>query len=550
MDSLNAAHSYLFDAIEQLQPAAESLTRAATPSRVATAATVVGATWVAHKLYKLFVPPRHLRKYTYPGVWTSIRAFAKGLGYLEQRQILGEAMIQDSLKRGLAQSRDDPPPPVYLLWLYIVVVQNPEDTKLVLTNHETFEKVSFGLGYTDKFLGKNLVFSQKRQRKVVNPAFRRGWATSLFGTPARNLIKKLDEYAATGNVVNPPEWMQRMALDALTLVAFGTNLDSINHPDSPIVVTYNTLIAASVDLSTLLNPFYKWSKAGKRMLGLIEKFDQFLFDMIDAKTAELAAKRAAGLQDDDHDSRNLLEMMIEASEGTDFSREDLRANVVIFFVAGHDTTANALSFAMYLLGLHPEIQERARQEVISIMGDADPTTPAEEMRYPTTEQERSMVYLTCVIKEVLRLFPSVAVLPHRITTAPVTLHDGTRLPAGTRFSADMFSLHRSPAFWGPDANEFKPERFLDSVGPDGQVPMHPGAANIRWTPFGGGQRICVGQQFSLVEQRVVLSMLLLRYTWTVVGDEQALTGMPATMPGTLLHAKGVQVKLVRRGADA
>ncbi|KAJ3369263.1 hypothetical protein GGF31_005363 [Allomyces arbusculus] len=553
MDSLNAAQSYLADMLDRLHPAVESLTRAATPSRVATAVAVIGATWTAHKIYKLFVPPRHLRKYTTPGIWATIRSFSKNMGYLEQREELGEAMVHDALKRGLIKSRDDPPLPAYLIWLighWVVVVQNPEDVKNVLTNHETFEKVLFELGFTDKFMGKNLVVSKtpewKRQRKVVNPAFRRGWATSLFGTPARNLIKKLDEYAATGTVLDPPDWMHRMALDALTLAAFGDNIDSINHPDSPMVATYNALMAETVDVSKLLNPFYKWSKDGKRMLNLIDTFDKFLFDMIDVKTAELAAKRAAGLQDDDHDSRNLLEMMIEASEGTDFSREDLRANTVIFFVAGHDTTANALGFAMYLLGMHTEIQERARQEVISIMGDTDPSTPAEEMRYPTTNEEREMTYLTCIIKEVMRLFPSIAVLPHRITTAPVTLHDGTVLPKDTRVTVDIFSLHRNRAVWGPDADEFKPDRFLDSVGPDGQVPMHPGASNFAWTPFGGGQRICLGQQFSLVEQRVVLSMLLLRYKWTVVGDEKALTGMPATKPGTLLHAKGIQVRLERR----
>ncbi|KNE67722.1 hypothetical protein AMAG_12453 [Allomyces macrogynus ATCC 38327] len=556
MDAINMAQMYLSDVLVCVQPAAKSLARATTPRRVTAAAAVVGVAWAAHAFYTMLVPPRHLRKYTSPGIWTTIRAFAANKGYVEQREVFEEHMLQDALKRGLVKSRDDPPMPVYMIWImgyYLVIVQNPEDVKLILTDHDNFDKIQFGLGYTDRLFGDNIVFSQtaewKQQRKVVNPAFRRGWATSLFGTPARNLVKKLDEYAASGAIMDPAEWTQRMALDALTLAAFGDNIDSINHPNAPIVVMYNTLMAESADLGKLLNPFYKWSKDGKHMLALIEQFDQFIFDMIDTKTAELAAKRAAGLQDGDQDARNLLEMMIEAAEGTDFSREDLRANTVIFFVAGHDTTANALSFAIYLLGMHPEVQERARQEVISIMGDANPSTPAEEMLYPTTNEERSMAYLTCVIKETMRLFPSLAALPHRITTAPVTLHDGTVLPKGTRVTADLYSLHRNRAVWGPGANEFKPERWLFSVGPDGQVPMHPGAANFAWAPFGGGQRICMGQQFSLVEQRVVLAMLLLRYTWTVVGDDKALAGKPEVLPGTLLHPVGVQVKLVRRGVE-
>ncbi|KNE70280.1 hypothetical protein AMAG_14427 [Allomyces macrogynus ATCC 38327] len=530
--------------------------RTSTPlGRIAAALAVIFATWAAIKLYKILVPPRNLRKYPKAGTWTLIRTLAKRMGYLEQHEVLFEAMRDNALERGIIKSRDETPP-VYLTWFFgrwLVVVVNPDDMKLVLTKHDVFEKLPFDVGHTTKFIGQNVAVVQtpewKRQRKVVNPAFRRGWATSLFGLPARQLIKHLDVVATQGAIMDPAGWMQRMTLDALSLAAFGTNVDSLNHPDAPIVETYNTLMVEILDISKLMNPFYKWSKDGRRALALIEAFDQFIFGLIDAKTANIAARKveaqvADGGEDDE--ARDLLEMMVEAAEGTDFSREELRANTIVFFVAGHDTTANALTFAIYLLGMHQAVQDRARQEVIDVMGDMDRGTPADAMPFPTADQERRMTYLSCCIKEVMRLFPSLTIVPQRFTTTAVTLDDGTTLPRDTLVTGDIYSLHRAREVWGPDADVFKPDRFLDSVGHDGQIPMHPAAANFGWTPFGGGQRICLGQQFSLVEQRVVLAMLLLRYTWTVVGDENALKGKPASMPGNLLHAKGIQVRLERR----
>ncbi|KAJ3369479.1 hypothetical protein GGF31_005189 [Allomyces arbusculus] len=552
MDSASAAHAFLADTFDRLMPVVAD---AATPTALATACVVVFATWIGTKLYRMFVPPQHLRKYPHASPIKIIRTVLLRKGYLEQHAILFEAMRDDAIRRGVIKSREETPD-IYIVWhigRWQVIVVNPTDMKNLLTKHETFEKKRFNVGYLFKFMGNNIALAQtpewKRQRKVVNPAFRRGWATSLFGTPARQLIKQLDAIAASGAIMDPADWMQRMTLDALTLSAFGINFDSINNPNAPMVATYNAIMKEVLDVSKVLNPFYKLNKNGKRARDLIDTFDKYIFDMIEVKAAEIAAKRAAGgaVSDaEDNDSRDLLTLMIEAIQGSDFTREDLRANTITVFVGGHDTTANALSFALYLLGMHPEIQEKARQEVIDVVGDIERGTPAEDMPYPTSDQEKLLTFLSCIIKEVMRLYPSVTLVPQRFTTAPATLSDGTSLPVGTLVSGDIYSMHRSKQVWGPDADEFKPDRFLDSVGPDGQVPMHPAAANFGWTPFGGGQRICLGQQFSLVEQRVVLSMLLLRYTWTVVGDENALKGNPGSLPGVLLHSAGLQVKLTRR----
>ncbi|KAJ3366635.1 hypothetical protein GGF32_003279 [Allomyces javanicus] len=396
----------------------------------------------------------------------------------------------------------------------------------------------------------------KHHRKVVNPAFRRGWDTSFFGEPARNLIAELDAATSAGKTIDPADWMQRMTLDGLTLAAFGTSLDAIRHPNGDMVATYNAILKSLSNFRELLHPWYKQSAAGKRVKHDILRFNQFLFDLIDSKTAQLKAQGRLGqanAEDGDNDRRDLLEMMIQAAEGSDFTREDLRSNMAIFFLAGHDTTANELCFAIYLMGLHKDVQSKARAEVIRIMGEdaarRAATCDAAGMVYPTSEQERAFTYLNFVIKETMRLYPSVAKLPRRKTSAPVTLSNGVKLPAGVPVTIDTYALQRDKAVYGPDADKFKPDRWASTVGKDGTVAMHPPAHNYSWAPFGGGQRICIGQQFSLVEQRVVLAMLLLRYEWDVVGNANALNGVPDMIPSDVtLHSKGIEVQLRRRNA--
>ncbi|KAJ3366628.1 hypothetical protein GGF32_003272 [Allomyces javanicus] len=134
------------------------------------------------------------------------------------------------------------------------------------------------------------------------------------------------------------------------------------------------------------------------------------------------------------------------------------------------------------------------------MGDVGPSTPPDMMPFPNVEQEKAMTFLLCCIKEVMGLYLSFTSLQPRFTTADVMLHDGTVLPKDTLINADIYLLHHARNVWGPDANVFNPDRASCSA------------------------------------------CCLLRYKWTVVGNEQALQGMPRTMPGMLMHLVGVEVK--------
>ncbi|ORZ29996.1 cytochrome P450 [Catenaria anguillulae PL171] len=160
-----------------------------------------------------------------------------------------------------------------------------------------------------------------------------------------------------------------------------------------------------------------------------------------------------------------------------------------------------------------------------------------------------MPYLTNILKETLRLYSSVTGVAPRELSRATTLSDGTQLPAGTILTTSVYAVHRDQEYWGEDALEFKPDRWEMPKEAGGATPLHPGAHDFKWVPFGGGQRVCIGQNFSITEQRVVIAMLLLRYEWSVVGDEDALRGQPKTSPGMmsdLIHPVGIQLAAKRR----
>ncbi|KAG7158439.1 Cytochrome P450 4c3-like 3 [Homarus americanus] len=168
--------------------------------------------------------------------------------------------------------------------------------------------------------------------------------------------------------------------------------------------------------------------------------------------------------------------------------EDIRQEVDTFLFAGHDTTASAINWALYLLGHHPEIQARVQEELDGIFGDSD--------RPVTMADLREMKYLENCIKETLRMYPP----QEEQSRTNATVHKYNFLiPAGTTVSVMSYSLHRDPEQF-PDPEKFDPDRFL----PENARKRHPFA----YVPFSAGPRNCIGQKFAMMELKVVLSKIL------------------------------------------
>ena len=187
---------------------------------------------------------------------------------------------------------------------------------------------------------------------------------------------------------------------------------------------------------------------------------------------------------------DLLDMMLGEGPGGEEPLDDtsLLNNFCTLFLAGHDTTATTLSMALNLLALNPAAQDKAREEAKAVVG---------EKKSPSFEDQKQMPYITNVIKETMRMYPPVMVMPPRELTKDVEVK-GKVLKKGTLVTIPSYTLQHDRELW-KDPFKFLPERHEER--------HHPYA----WQSFGAGQRVCLGNNFSLQEQRVFLSTLLLRY---------------------------------------
>jgi len=197
------------------------------------------------------------------------------------------------------------------------------------------------------------------------------------------------------------------------------------------------------------------------------------------------------------DGQDLLSMMIKSSlaevEEARLTDEEVLNDIVIFFFAGHDTTANTLVSTFYFLAKYPEIQEKARHEIFSILGDTG------SVIVPSTEQLKRMVYITGIIKESMRILPTVTRLRRHCATT-TALSGGLTIPANSYVILLTWAIHHNPDIF-PNPEEFVPERFEDVHGKQNQSSL----------AFSSGARMCIGSNFSMVEQRVVMVMLLQKF---------------------------------------
>jgi cytochrome P450 len=169
----------------------------------------------------------------------------------------------------------------------------------------------------------------------------------------------------------------------------------------------------------------------------------------------------------------------------------LRNETLTLLLSGHETTASALSWTLFLLATHPEIERRLRSEVAEVIGDA---------REPSLEDISHLEYTGMVLNEALRLYPPIWVLERRAIAGDVI--GGYHIPAGSTVVVSPFILHRHEAFW-PNPGSFDPERFA--------APQTAGRPTHAYLPFGAGPHQCIGAHFATLEARIILVMLAQRY---------------------------------------
>ncbi|KAI8342363.1 cytochrome P450 [Chlamydoabsidia padenii] len=470
---------------------------------------------VSRLVYRLFYVPKSLRHLPCVNYYSFARSIVKN----EDAVTRVRTVYNLAMKKGNGIFVANFP----VNWT--VYVAEPMAAKAVLMKKDKFTKCidivhELGMGNPIvRFFGvSNVGFVDgdvwKNQRKVMNPAFRKSMPIHMFGDLMQRSFKNIEQ---DGYQVQVGEFFQRITLDAIGIAGFGFNFGAVDDRHSVWNKTYNVIRDGIKNPLLVMFPRFEWLlkhiTPGRAQLDKsVDKINALLMDMAKQKRDQLDGSVDNSVPEHDKD---LLTLMLEAElrgEGTT-SDEELRANLAAFFMAGHETTANTMSFCVYALATHQDIQEKARAEVLCVLGDEP------EDKLPTSDDLRQLTYMEMVLKENLRRYGPASMLLPRISDEDTDLN-GTLIPKNTPIVIEIDALHYNPQVW-KNPEHFDPERFAPNG--ENQTSFNGSA----WLPFSTGHRICIGLNFSMAQQRTLLAMLLRKYTWT----------LPENSP----HKNGIQI---------
>lgn len=314
----------------------------------------------------------------------------------------------------------------------------------------------------------------KRQRRMDQPAFH------------HQQIAGFAEQMTTATATMIQSWRDRELLDVssemarLTYSIVGRTLFSFNTgEDAATVEKAMRVILPHVfgRLGNLVNwPDWLPTPANRRFRRSLAEVDQVVYQII----ARHRLAQANGEPDTD-----LLAMLMrvrDSETGAGLTDTQLRNETITFLLAGHETTANALTWTFYLISRHPEVERRLLAEITTVLGG----------RTPVLADVPKLSYTRKVIQESMRLYPPIWIIERRVIEEDVIA--GYTLPAGSAVVISPYALHRHPAFW-ERPEEFDPSRF-DSPPP---------AAYI---PFGAGPRSCIGSEFAMLEAQLITAMVM------------------------------------------
>lgn len=364
---------------------------------------------------------------------------------------------------------------------FLYVVTDPEIAREVLVKKARhFKKFAALSNYSRPVLGEGLITSEgdfhRAQRRLIAPKFSRKDIATYGESMARHADLLVDGWAP-GRTLDVHAEMTRLTLAIATETMFSTSSEEYARPASAAVHAATDYISGEV--GRLLHLPVTWPlPRNRRMQQAVQALDAIVFEIIRQRRAR------PGEHDD------ILQRLLDArdeDDGRGMDDQQVRDEVMTLFVAGHETTANALTWSLDLLARHPEVQQALRQEVRAVCGDRLPGL-ADLPRLGLAER---------IFKESMRLYPP-AYMVGRESLEPVEV-GGHALPAGVTVLVSIYGLHRRPDLW-PEPERFDPERFTEEA-----EEARPRGCHL---PFGDGPRVCIGNHFALMEAQLVLARVV------------------------------------------
>jgi cytochrome P450 len=363
-------------------------------------------------------------------------------------------------------------------------------------------------------LGNGLLLNEGqswlRQRRLIQPAFSKQRVESYAPGMVECTQRLIDEWQ-DGETYDVGPAMSRLTMTIAGRTLLGIDVSDRFREVSKCLETVMFDFLARFG-SALALPYWMPTFRNVRLRSAIRKLDCILQQLID----ERRATGAGG-----GDFLSLLLNARDEEDGQGISDRQIRDEVMTMFLAGHETTANTLSWTLYLLGQYPAIQRRVQDEASCVLGG----------RQPAATDIPLLVFTEHVIREAMRLYPPAYVVGRR-PTEDVTI-GGHFIPKNTNVLMSQWIVQRDPR-WFNDPLRFDPDRWADGLAH--RLPKY------AYFPFGGGPRLCIGSTFALFEAPLILAMLTQRFTLELV-TQGPIHIRPAV---TLRPGQPIEMRIKRR----
>lgn len=397
----------------------------------------------------------------------------------------------------------------------LLLVSDPEGLQQLFTR-DTKEFYAPSNGLLQVLVGDHSIFClegdrHRRERKLLMPPFH-GDRMRAYGETICDLTEQVFSQLTPGTNFSARSVIQNISIEIILNVVFGIHEGERFHKLKQLITEFMDSFASPLISSLLFFPFLRKDLGAWSPWGYFSRLQQQIAQLIYAEISDRRAQYDPSLTD-------ILTLLMSARDenGEEMSDQELHDELITLLIAGHETTATAISWALYWVHKQPEILEQLLSELDSL-GDS-----------PESMSIFKLPYLTAVCNESLRIYPVAMLTVPREVKEPVELM-GYQLEPGTRVYGCIYLTHHRQDLY-PNPKQFKPERFLERQ-----------YTPYEFFPFGGGVRRCIGEALAMFEMKLVLATILSNYQLALADNQ---TVKPQRRGVTL--APGGGVKMVLKG---
>ncbi|MDX1451775.1 MAG: cytochrome P450 [Oleiphilaceae bacterium] len=393
--------------------------------------------------------------------------------------------------------------------------------QILVKEVKNFRKADREINILSAFIGNGLVTNNdtndhKKQRKLVQPGFHfrkiQGYAQTMIDYTDRYLADW--ENAQRRDISDD---MFRLTMYIVSKTLFNTDMEQLENNADTVGDAIGQIQRIADQRFNQLFQIPKWipTPNNLREKKINASLRTMIRDMIQART------RADGSFEDGDD---LMAMLLNAryEDGSAMSEQQIMDELITLFIAGHETTSNSLTWTLYLLSQHRDIQTRLQAELDEVMAGES----------PTFEDLEKLTYTEMVIKEAMRMFPPAWTLSARQSNSDIVI-DGYFIPKDKTLFISPYANHYNPRYFN-EPDRFDPERFT----PEREKSL----PRFAYMPFGAGPRVCIGNSFAMMEAKLILATLVKRFNFELCPD-QAIQPQPQI---TLSNEGGMHMQITAR----